>query len=981
MDSVNIELQKILLRRRNKIIISNNKNIQDIFKNNIINGISNIKNFNCSYEIMKCNGFSISLKINDITLEFEDGELKDKENTENKLPEDVSGLTMVIKDETEKIKKQMSYALSLNKNIESLGYSMDEKMFNLVATFTEKKINKLSCDLIPLLKNLVGKNKIYRPLYPNFPKQVIEIKDCVLYLNSLLHYWSHGIYYSYSPLEKRNVSSITVSYKNITIGNMEDLHIIASNLMKSTEAISSQDIEDLKTMINHYDNFLEAIPESIRNKENLAVITNLILTHFDKTPVDKSKSNFTNVTDVLRLAAVMSNQSATLSKVRFKSFSNKERRFLMALLNNCQNRIEDFYKNKNLWERFCERIHPKKYRFLYPNLVNDLAGTYKYIQPKKLIEKKNKNINNIFIKETTHCKMSYKKNKDSIAFLKKYDLPKDVTENLNIIEKKLNQGESNIVETTNRKPFNDLINKNNIEINSLNEKVKEYKETHQRFSSKVENLLNEKKSDELLKLLSQRPGIFSRRLDEMLDKIGDNDKVLEFFEEVAQKVSVKVLLSLKGYFQKRHEKLKSRVFFIKGTTTKIYNKKRVRDELELDVCEKICHICEMALISHFENLPKMNKVYLSEDFKKQLIPFDVRNSNAAIETYIKGSRFDLSYKQWTLEDRKMMIKDYEDELSTCEKTINENCQLISQLLNGEQKKEDQKETSSSNADKVNDLIKDNIELNIKRNEIMGKIHKCKEEMNIKKGKKIRLFIWWTNTKSKTIDIDLSVNIYNENLEPVTHVSFNSLKDYKYDIYHSGDITNGGNINGNGVAEFIDFDPEQILSGGARYVAACVISFKGISFKDINNCDFGWMEREDMNSNELFEPKTVKQRLTIHSNNTSVVPVVFDCKTREFIWIDATLTNKESCVRIENCNSKLEGILYYYINPLKDNLYNLINLHVQSRHGTLVESTSDLSKGDIAFVSSLPYKSIEGVQYIRPTDLDIILSEYMKNKNN
>jgi len=51
--------------------------------------------------------------------------------------------------------------------------------------------------------------------------------------------------------------------------------------------------------------------------------------------MDKIISQFTTVTDVLRLAAVMSNESATLDHVKFKSFSQKERRFIMQLLNNC----------------------------------------------------------------------------------------------------------------------------------------------------------------------------------------------------------------------------------------------------------------------------------------------------------------------------------------------------------------------------------------------------------------------------------------------------------------------------------------------------------------------------------------------------------------------------------------------------------------------------------------------------------------------
>jgi len=78
----------------------------------------------------------------------------------------------------------MVYALSFNENINSLGYSMDEKMVNVVATLPVTEVEKLSNELIPILKEMVGANVTYRPFYPNFPKQVIEMKWIDLYINA-----------------------------------------------------------------------------------------------------------------------------------------------------------------------------------------------------------------------------------------------------------------------------------------------------------------------------------------------------------------------------------------------------------------------------------------------------------------------------------------------------------------------------------------------------------------------------------------------------------------------------------------------------------------------------------------------------------------------------------------------------------------------------------------------------------------------------
>jgi len=46
----------------------------------------------------------------------------------------MASLMDIIWEETEKIKNKMVYALSLNEELGNLGYSMDKKLFNVVAT-------------------------------------------------------------------------------------------------------------------------------------------------------------------------------------------------------------------------------------------------------------------------------------------------------------------------------------------------------------------------------------------------------------------------------------------------------------------------------------------------------------------------------------------------------------------------------------------------------------------------------------------------------------------------------------------------------------------------------------------------------------------------------------------------------------------------------------------------------------------------------
>ncbi|ORX56081.1 hypothetical protein BCR36DRAFT_581226 [Piromyces finnis] len=983
--SIDKDLKKILLRRRNKVIIDSNQNICDVYKNEILNGIKcndNLKN--CCYSIESINETVIIIKFNNILLEFENGEIKKNIKEIETFESEFIALSKIIKEETEKIQKRMVLSLSFNENLNNLGYSMDENMFRVVSTFSTNEIDELNKELIPALKEIIGDNVWYNPLYPNFPKQVIEEKRAHLYLYALLHYWTNGKFYPFTEVEERNKTPIEVQYKNITIGKEEDIHELMYNLMNAAESISEQDIKDLETYFNKYKDFNKYIPETICNKENLAIITNLIIKNSEEIPIDKIIPKFNVVTDVLRLSAVMSGNSASLNnKIKFKSFSNRERRLLMQLLNNCGNRLEDFFRYRNLWERVCERIHPGKYRSTYPDLVDDLLGAYKFKKNskayKKEIESYEKILNwyNIFNNNPKSKSFSIFIEEIEKLFKIRPKIPNEIFEYLNNAKCKCKCNDSENEFSIDVSIIKERHDKLNVMLVESSKQMKEYKQNNRRFSSKVEAKLSNKEFDEAMNLLSQKPGVFSRRLDELLSKVSDDDKVIGYFENIAPKVSVKVLLSLKGYFQNRFKKLKVRVFLIKGKVSKHCLKTKVKEELDMSVCEKICEICDKALINHFKDKPKLNNVYLSEKMKKQIIPLDIRSASSAMETYSKGSRFDLFFKKLTAEEQEQHIKDLNIELANNEEILKKNEEELSHLKNdlaNEEKTEEEKKKINDEIVKVNNKIR-KINEEISNNKNM--IEFANSRLGKDKCNKVRLFIWWTNTKKdERVDIDLSVMIYDENLVDLGHVSFKNLGNDKYKIYHSGDIVDGGDFDGDGVAEFIDFDPDEILSNGGRYIATSVISFNGLAFNKLDNCKFGWMEREDLNSNELFEPKTVRQKLDINTEKTSTTPVIFDCKTREIVWVDATLTGNKICVCIENSKEPMNAILYYYLNPLKCNMYDLFDLHIQARGGKLVNTEEELSEGDVAFVPYLPYKCKEGVKYIRPTDLDIVLSEYM-----
>lgn len=241
----------------------------------------------------------------------------------------------------------------------------------------------------------------------------------------------------------------------------------------------------------------------------------------------------------------------------------------------------------------------------------------------------------------------------------------------------------------------------------------------------------------------------------------------------------------------------------------------------------------------------------------------------------------------------------------------------------------------------------------------------------KEASAVRAFIWWTNMdESKTddyygndrVDIDLSAAIFDENWNYLEHVSYTNLRSSRYKAYHSGDITNGGSVNGNGVAEFLDVDIASIAKQG-RYIVYQVYNFTNQKFCDLTNCRFGWMEREDVNSGEIFEPTTVAMSMDVTAESTVAIPVIFDCKERKFIWCDMNLSiNRANCLYGgNNLESNLKGVkatCYGMTNLNKANLFDLISFNASAR-GNIVTNRND---ADIIFSNdtTAPYETVDAV---------------------
>ncbi|MFN0200205.1 MAG: TerD family protein, partial [Bacteroidia bacterium] len=239
------------------------------------------------------------------------------------------------------------------------------------------------------------------------------------------------------------------------------------------------------------------------------------------------------------------------------------------------------------------------------------------------------------------------------------------------------------------------------------------------------------------------------------------------------------------------------------------------------------------------------------------------------------------------------------------------------------------------------------------------------KISMPEGNTIRFFLWWKEGKvndvpTGRVDIDLSASLYGKTWNYMEHISYTNLRSATYNAAHSGDITSAPN----GACEFIDLDINSIVKYGGRYVVMSLHSFTSQPYCNLPECFAGWMMRQKPKSGEIFEPKTVQDKIDVTADTQIAVPVILDLVERKVIWADIALKSDPYYYNNVEGNGANLVLMGKALSSLtKPNLYDLLFLHAVSR-GELVE---DKTEADTIFAVN------EGVT---PFDTEVIMGEYL-----
>ena len=225
---------------------------------------------------------------------------------------------------------------------------------------------------------------------------------------------------------------------------------------------------------------------------------------------------------------------------------------------------------------------------------------------------------------------------------------------------------------------------------------------------------------------------------------------------------------------------------------------------------------------------------------------------------------------------------------------------------------------------------------------------------IKAGKKVRCFTYW----EKVNDIDLSVIALAKDYRQM-EFSWRSMWGRQSSaITYSGDQTSGYH----GGSEYFDVDLDAFMAEypEAEYLVFCNNVYSRVPFSRCL-CKAGYMDRDVLDSGEVFEPKTVATSFQITCDSTFAYLFAIDLKTRELVWLNVS---RDSNVQVAGVTS-VDFLKAYF------RASQLINVH--KLFAMLATEVVEKPEAADVIVTDEELSVAEGVEVIHSYDSERILA--------
>jgi stress response protein SCP2 len=201
------------------------------------------------------------------------------------------------------------------------------------------------------------------------------------------------------------------------------------------------------------------------------------------------------------------------------------------------------------------------------------------------------------------------------------------------------------------------------------------------FGGTLEEAIKNRDLDRVLKLVSNRPGVFGRKLHEIVDVFADRTGVIKEFKKVATGLELKNLLVLEKYFATINDLEYRTVINKKGRIIVFPNERR--GKLTQKRVEKILTGIKEAIATKVAEAPlefeEGTKVWIDPELRNYMVPLSLRKQDDSLMNYARGTRIkfdkDKILRLFAYWKQSSQITDYDLSLIGFDKNMNQKWQV------------------------------------------------------------------------------------------------------------------------------------------------------------------------------------------------------------------------------------------------------------------------------------------------------------------
>ena len=253
-------------------------------------------------------------------------------------------------------------------NLSYYGRSLSVEAYKAFVKLSTQEMISWWGDVEAQLKDITGESRKIGDfvVYKNFPGEVLEKDAADYWLPQILMYWGFPKELFTQEVKPREKMSEQPKCLVLKLSKESSLSEILDSYLKAPARWKEHELADVLYLTEWYPVNLA----SLAFKENLVTLAASMMKHGKTIKIGTA-------TDVLRLAAGLSDGDVSLREPsKFKSFKKAERRFLLNILEGCNNLEDDMARRPELFKRLVHTLHPGDFKRSYPRVIKAMNSLY-----------------------------------------------------------------------------------------------------------------------------------------------------------------------------------------------------------------------------------------------------------------------------------------------------------------------------------------------------------------------------------------------------------------------------------------------------------------------------------------------------------------------------------------------------------------------------------------------------------------------------